>query len=268
MKKFMIVIALIFTWQGTAFSDAVQEAALSFLGSAPLPAEAREALKNRISADKEVSLWGVGNGESVYVLCVEKIPAVRSRAGSGLARRNLMQIARMKASVSAAEYLGHGKLDREIFSNKDAAGYALQSWYSSKLQYAARAEGAFAVSLVWGKRDDAPIPQDEITGYYCSYLYDRANRLFSQKDFAGALEAFHQIHYLAWANVRAYLGASECFLMMGQKDDSARLASEVISVLSGDMTPEDIASAGRILFDSGNKDEGFAAMELAFRLKK
>ena len=87
-------------------------------------------------------------------------------------------------------------------------------------------------------------------------------------DYVQALETFKQIHFMSWANVKAYLGASICFLKMDRPDDAGRLASEVFSVLSNDMTPDEMANAGKILFNAGEKDKGFNVLELACGLLK
>ncbi len=71
---------------------------------------------------------------------------------------------------------------------------------------------------------------------------------------------------MSWADISAYLGASYCFLQMSQKEDAAKLTLELINSMSQDMKADDFASAGRILFQSGRKDEGFNAMEQAYKL--
>lgn len=71
---------------------------------------------------------------------------------------------------------------------------------------------------------DEAMPEKTITDNYCSYLYKKAQNFFSKGDYGNALEAFREIHFLAWANVNAYLGASLCFLKMNKPDGAVNLA--------------------------------------------
>ena len=182
-----------------------------------------------------------------------------------------------RATLRLALYLDNGKLNRERFSNENAANYALLMSYSGKikggLQSFSKAIDNRAVSLVWVRRDnvkDSNSAQSEtqLTEDYCKYLYKTANDLFNEKKFDEALKTFHQIHYMAWANIDAYLGTSLCFLKMNQKDDAIKLTSELVKVFSRDMKPDEMANAGKILFNAGEKDKGFNVLELAYGLLK
>ena len=73
---------------------------------------------------------------------------------------------------------------------------------------------------------------------------------------------------MSWANTGAYIGASACFLEMKQNDDAIKLTSELVNVFSKDMTPDEMASAGKILFEAGDKDKGFSVLGTAYKMLK
>ena len=55
---------------------------------------------------------------------------------------------------------------------------------------------------------------------------------------------------------------------MKQNDDAIKLASELINVFSKDMTPDEMANAGKILFEAGEKDKGFSVLGTAYKMLK
>ena len=260
---------------GVALGEPLPEAALSFLTQVPLAEEVRGALASCVSEDRRASEWTVKLGEVVYALCA--IPLPQSAGKSAFVQNSLKQDALNRAQLRAltrlALVLDAGRLDRGRFPNAEAADYALSVAYRGRikggLQSFSRVVGDVAASLAWVDRaslSGEPIPERQLTDGYCAFLYRRAQGLFNAGKFPEALEAFHQIHYMAWANAGAYLGASACFLQMGQAEDAGNLASEMLQVLSADMSAGETAEAARILHHSGRKDEGFAAMDRAYRM--
>ena len=112
------------------------------------------------------------------------------------------------------------------------ARFSRDDTYNKSLQSSANIVGRIVVGLAWvGLESDEPLPEKQITENYCKYLYKRAQNFFNKGDYVQALETFKQIHFMSWANVKAYLGASICFLKMDRPDDAKKSASEVFSVL-------------------------------------
>ena len=76
-------------------------------------------------------------------------------------------------------------------------------------------------------------------GFIVSRRIIESTKFFNKGYYVQALETFKQIHFISWANLKAYLGASICFLKLDRPDDAGRLALEVLSVLSNDMIQVD-----------------------------
>ena len=266
-------------FNGAAFGNSFDTAAISFLKESHLSIsdETKNILISAISNDRNSTGWTVEikSEDTVYAVEVLTIPTAKIKSNQNSNNQAAVRRSLSRATLRLALYLDNGKLNRKRFSNENAANYALLMSYSGKikggLQSFSRAIENYAVSLVWVKRsavkEDGNIKSEkQLTEDYCKYLYKTANDLFSAKKFDEALKTFHQIHYMAWANIDAYLGASLCFLKMNQKDDAAKLASELINVFSKDMKPDEMANAGKILFNAGKKDEGFNALEEAYKM--
>ena len=280
LRLLSLALIFVFAFTGAALGKSFSSAAISFLEGSHLSVsdETRNILISCVSNDKSATGWAVevASDDTVYAIEVLEIPVsrIKSRQNSNnqaAARRSLS-----RATVRLALYLDNGRLNRKRFSNENAANYALLMSYTGKIkggiQSHSRAIGDdYAVSLVWVKRsalgEKINEPSEiQLNEDYCKYLYKTANDLFKAKKFEAALMTFHQIHYMAWANISAYLGASVCFLKMDQKEDAIKLTSELISVFSKDMKPDEMANAGKILFNAGQKDEGFKALERAYEM--
>ena len=267
-------------FNGVSSGKSFDTAAISFLKESHLSIsdETKNILISCISNDRNAAGWAVEikSEDTVYAIEVLTIPTAKIKSNQNSNNQSAVRRSLSRATLRLALYLDNGKLNRKRFSNENAANYALLMSYSGKikggLQSFSRAlDNDYAVSLVWVKRsavkEDGNIKSEkQLTEDYCKYLYKTANDLFSAKKFDEALKTFHQIHYMAWANIDAYLGASLCFLKMNQKDDAAKLASELINVFSKDMNPDEMANAGKILFNAGKKDEGFNALEEAYKM--
>ena len=253
-----------------------QTAALAFLEDmASLSEEARQALVRCVSDAPEETAWAAESGGTVYALAVVPVQRSKNSLAQSQMKNSAQKRAQLRAATKLAIILDNGKLNREYFSDPDAADYALRvSWQGhvkGGIQSHSRIIEGVAVALAWAERSKLkpePLSKARLTEDYSKFLYDRAQELFKAGKFAEALETFHQIHYMAWANVKAYLGAAECFLQMEKPDDAGSLASDLVRAMSGDMKPDELAEAARILYRSGRKDEGFTAMERAYMMLK
>ena len=283
MKKFLSLQLLIITlievvFMGTAQSSVFSDSAISYVKASLLEQDAKEAIIATISNDLDAKSWVTKFNNVIYSLCTLNVPEIRNQkvVAKKTLERDTLKRASLVAQNNLALYLDNGRLDRKIFTDKEAADYALRVSYFAKmkgLQSSANIVERIAVGLAWvgfeGISDiDEPLPEKQVTDNYCEYLYKRAQSFFNKGDYVQALETFKQIHFMSWANVKAYLGASICFLKMDRPDDAGRLALEVFSVLSNDMTPDEMANAGKILFKAGEKDKGFNVLELAYVLLK
>ena len=273
MKKIFIAAIILLLQADILYSGIIQEKALSFIGGASIPEGARKILIDSISKNPENFNFIVESEGFIYSLKILQIPRIKSnnKFAQNSISSNYARIAELQATTELTKYLDKGRLDRKIFTNSDAADYALRVFYSSKIKIQSQTSiiDDSALSLVFTAKNNAPeLSEHEIMNNYCKYLYEQAQKFFSKKDFVNALEILHQIHYMSWADISAYLGASYCFLQMNQKEDAAKLTLELINTMSQDMKADDFASAGRILFYSGLKDEGFNAIEQAYNLLK
>ena len=273
MKKIFIAAIILLLQADILYSGIIQGKALSFIGGASIPEGARKILIDSISKNPENFNFIVESEGFIYSLKILQIPRIKS--GNKFAQNsissNYARIAELQATTELTKYLDKGRLDRKIFNNSEAADYAIRVFYSQKIRIQSLTSiiDDSALSLVFTAKNNAPeLSEHEIMNNYCKYLYEQAQKFFSKKDFVNALEILHQIHYMSWADISAYLGASYCFLQMNQKEDAAKLTLELINTMSQDMKADDFASAGRILFYSGLKDEGFNAIEQAYNLLK
>ena len=271
MKKIaLIIFAVILFSADLLCANTFQDTALYFMEGALIPDEG----KNFFLKNSGKNSWVSESEDNIYSFCSLKIPKIKD--GNNFAKssmeRNFTKRAELQATVLIAERLDKGKLNRKLFADKDAAEYTLRTLYEEKIKGGFQSvSGVFddyALSFVWiekNKNLTEPLSDKELTETYCSYLYNRAQYFFRNKDFENALKTFHQIHYMAWANIDAYLDTSICFLKMDQKDDAIKLTSELVKVFSNDMKPDEMANAGKILFNAGEKDKGFNILELAYK---
>ena len=266
---------------GVVFGSSFDIAAVSFLEGSHLSIsdEAKNALLLCISNDRKATGWTteVKSDDTVYSMEVISIPRAQIKSAQSSNNNSAMRRSLSRATLRLAIYLDNGKLDRKRFPNYDAANYALLISYQGRIkggiQSFSRAIGHHAISLVWVRRKDINTEktvkfENQLSDDYCKYLYKTAIDLFNSGKYDEALRTFHQIHYMAWSNVKAYLGAAACFLEMDRKEDAIKLTSELVNSMSKDMTTDELASAGSILFDAGEKDEGFNVLKLAYKMLK
>ena len=268
VRQSLVITLLLGVFAGTALASNASNVAISYVRNALIQNNAKKALIEVISDDTDANSWITQDNNVIYSLCTLNVPESRNKKTIVIKNleRNTMKRAILKAETNIALYLDNGKLNRQIFKDQEAADYALRSSYSAKilggLQSSANVIDKIAIALVYApvNRSENIISNQLITENYCTYLYEKAQNSFSKGNYDLALETFRQIHYLDWANVKAYLGASFCFLKMNQTDDANKLASEVVLVMSGDMTPDEKVSAAKILFHCGNKDNAFKTL--------
>ena len=273
---------LLIACAGAAFGNSFDAAAIYFLKESHLliSDEAKNLLISCVSNDRNSKGWAaeIISEDIVYAIEVIAIPQAKIKSNQNSNNQAAVRRSLSRATLRLALYLDNGKLNRQSFSNENAANYALLMSYRSKIKggiqsFSRAINDDYAVSLVWVKRgsvkEGSKIQSEfQFTEDYCKYLYKTANDLFNAKKFDEALKTFHQIHYMTWANIDAYIGASLCFLKMNQKEDAIKLTSELVNVFSKDMKPDEMANAGKILFNAGQKDEGFNVLELAYGLLK
>ena len=54
--------------------------------------------------------------------------------------------------------------------------------------------------------------------------------------------------------------------MFPRNENAIKLTSELVNVFSKDMTPDEMANAGKILFEAGDKDKGFSVLGTAYKM--
>lgn len=272
--QFLTITFIIWAFVGTAHSFAPNQAAISFVSNALIATESKKAIIEAISDDASAHEWIIINGNVLHSVYALRVPEAQNKKPVVVKtiERDTMKLAVLRAETNIALYLDKGRLNREVYTDKEAADFALRTFYSAKLQGVQSSTSLvenIAVGLVSASLNniaslEEALPENIITENYCSYLYNKAQNSFNKGDYNKALETFRQIHFLAWANVNAYLGASLCFLKMDKPDDAGKLASELFTALSGDMTPDQKASTAKLLFHSNRKDEAFSVLMDAF----
>ena len=264
MKKLTLILILIFICPAYGFE--VNDAVIFLQDKVPF--EVQEKFSQSVSRNLNASSWIIEHAGGVYSLSAVTVKKDKEQYVQNSLNAAALSSASMKAAFNLAKFLDNGKTNTKKFENKNAVNhvwishYELQAGFSS----ANRIINGTAFSLVWSQKINSPMNEKDFNENYCEYLYEQAQDLFASGKFQEALTAFHQIHYMSWANIDSYLGASACFMLMNQNTDAIKLANELLNVFSKDMTPEQTASAGRILFRAGDKDNGFSAMERAYEM--
>ncbi|MDR1651103.1 MAG: tetratricopeptide repeat protein [Synergistaceae bacterium] len=192
--------------------------------------------------------------------------------------KNELEAARLEMNRLAARrnlmvYLAGSGADRTRYRHDDALGEAISSQYAdiaaNGIQSAAGVEGEWAFALVWAAPGvsialrGAPLASGRLRDDYCSFLYDRAKKEFDAGRYAGALPIFKHIHDLKWANINLYLDASECFLRTNDAREAGKLLDELVKTLGDDMGSDDLARAGRLFRETGDRKSALGAFKLA-----
>lgn len=258
-----------------AEGSAVKAEPSAWLRALPVPDSVKEAFSDKLRdlPPGEAKGWVASKTDGVYVLGVVPVPQDAEPELQISLDAEAQNRSSLKALTLLARHLTEGRLDRKKFEDEEATDYALGEYYRQALKGGVQSRSAVfgrtAYTLLWveamvkSRILAETLPEKSLTASYCEWLYRRGASLMEAGDCEGALRVFHKIHYLDWANVKAYLDAAECFLRVDRNDDGVRLARELLKRLETEMTAAEMARAGRLLFRGGSTNEGFAALEKA-----
>ena len=249
------------------FASDREVAIRTFLSELSVPPDIRTAF-SAVSPDS-TGPWLAERPDGIYCLAVAATPRnddpeVRAALEEATAQRTAM-----RASGAVVLHVLRGKLDRKTFRDDDALGNAVIRYYGDKglrgLASRSTVSDGYALSLVRLPLPEAapliaaPPKVEQLGTDYCTILYDRARRYMDAANYAEALSVFKHIHDFRFANVGAYLDASECFLRTGGKTDAAKLLSELIATVGDGMTSDELARAGRLFREAGLTEQARSA---------
>ena len=234
------------------------------------PPAVREKFTQAVNANPRNSSFIIEHSQKVYSLSI--IPIRKSQYINMQKSLNTAAInqASLKAALNLAKSLDNHKTPAKNFPDSDTVNHVLLEHYEGRVRFSSSAKiiGANAFALVWSDKADFPMSETELNMKYNESLYGKGQEYFSAGKYQEALRSFEGIRFREWRNVEAYLGAGACLLEMGSNDYAGRLISEAVSLMSAEMTADDLAVAGRILFEAGRKDEGFDILERAYNLRR
>jgi tetratricopeptide (TPR) repeat protein len=236
---------------------------------------------------------------AVYSLVVSP---VRSDSDPDVAREletSETQLALFRARSNLALHLAKGSVNRKVYRYDDFLGQALLSYHSRRqiqgIQTAAeiveleksaspkqasskqasskqkeKSADRYAAALAWLSPDAAKafensVPTPEaLNEDYCRFLYLRHARiLFQAGKYDEALPIFKHIHDLKWADIGAYLDAAECFLKVGEKEESLKLLRELFSLLMEKMSMDELVRTGRLFRAAGDRPAALRVFKTA-----
>ena len=265
LTKILIILALLISPAFAVNRNDVRE----FLDDRFAP-EVNEKILSAVNKNVKASSWIVDHEGVVYSLC-----AVQTRKDKSQSMQNNLNLAAvrqasMKAALNLAMYLDDGKTNTRPYTDKEVLNQIIRSHYESRVKFmsAGKLVNDTAFSLVWSEKRSIQISDSELNEEYCRTLYERALDCYSSGNYQEAMNAFRSVRYKSWGNREAYITASVCMLGMNQVNDAAKLVNEFVSVTGNDITADESAEAGKILFRAGYKDEGFALMERAYNLNR
>ena len=181
--QLLAIILFMGVLAGTAHSSVLSNVAVSYVENALIPIEAKNAILAVISNDKNANEWITVNDNIMYSLCVLCVPDSKSKKPAVIKaiERDIMKMALIKAETNIALYLDKGRLNRKVYTDKEAADFALRTSYSARVKgvhTSANIIESIAVGLVSANLSDVHIdetlPEKTITENYCSYLYRKA----------------------------------------------------------------------------------------------
>ena len=270
---FLAAGLLLLASMGRAYADEKFQSSLKiFLSEVPALSSATDAIiKNLKFLENNKAISITKHDEFLCSLAAYSVPDdseadVRSELMSMTQNRALFE-----AQMRLAFYIGQGGIDRKLFIYDDGLGTALLAYYQSEIKNkklkgietaASVLDGEkFAVGLAWISSDTSENISANVPAYgaldddYCRFLYkNRALILFEAGRYEEALPVFKNIHDFKWADVNAYLDASECFLRTGYSDDCKKLLTELILTLGEKMTSKNFQRAGKLFREAGDKD--------------
>ena len=267
-RKFTLpLFVLLFCFPLTSPVYAEEEALRLFLAGSTLSAGAQEELADRFPASPGFML--IERPEGIYALAAEPF-SVRDNSEDpeigAIYEQSVLQRLSMRATRAIVLRLLNDRLDRKTFKDEDALGGALVRFYGNErivgIQSRSGVAEDTAFSLVWLLRRDAPSmlenaprKNEDLQEDYCEVLYERARGYMHSGIYTEALAVFKHIHDFQFANVGAYLDASECFLRTGGAEDAGRLLSELLNTLGEQMTSDELARSGRLFREAGRREE-------------
>lgn len=234
------------------------------------PPAVRGKFIQAVSENPRSSLFTAEHSQTVYSLCI--IPVRKSQYINMQKSLNTAAInqASLKAALNLAKSLDNHKTPAKNFPDSDTVNRVLLEYYEGRVRFSssARIIGENAFALVWSDKAAFPISESELNMKYNEHLYGKGQEYFSAGKYQEALRSFKAIRFREWRNVEAYIGAGVCILEMGSNDFAGQLVSEAVNLMSADMTADDLALAGRLMFEAGRKDEGFNVLEHAYNLRR
>ena len=228
----------------------------------------QERLIDSVNRNNNASSWIISHEGVVYSLCALNVQKDKSQAMQNSLNLAALRQSSMKAALKLAMYLDDGKTNTKNYPDKEALNHVILNHYESRIRFnsASKIINGTAFALVWSEKKTAEISEHELNDKYCMYLYEQALDYYSSGKYNEAMNSFKRIRYSSWLNREAYITASLCMVRMNQVRDAANLATEFMNIYSNDITADEIALAGKILFSAGRKDEGFNAMEQAYKM--
>jgi tetratricopeptide (TPR) repeat protein len=256
-----------------ALAGSLEEAAGIFLSEAKILPEAAKVLLGKIGESAHTTAYVADVSAGTYSFYAAPAPSDGEADVRAALERARMIAAAIRARANLLLFVASGRLDRKIYSDGEALGGAFISFFTSKgvsgVQSASDVSDGWVMSLAWMERGTAdayrafsPVSAD-INDGYCAALYAGAKRDFDAGRYADALPVFKKIHDLKWADTGAYLDAAECFLRSGEPGESKKLLAELVETLGDDMSSDELARAGDLFRESGDKKSAEKAYVLA-----
>lgn len=218
------------------------------------------------------------SGGAAYALVFRPLLRTLPRSSEGMT----LSVAIAKAQNALAIALSGGRVDRLRYPFDDALGTALLSRYTEA--FSTRISGIqtagdiitgtggerWAAALAWvtpdvlNSLDKVKIDEAALTDEYCRFLYrELAEKEFRAGRYDEALPMFRNIHDLHWADVNAYLDASECFLRTGAEDDCSKLLRELKDALGDKMSSANFERAGELFMECRADDDAAESFRMA-----
>jgi hypothetical protein len=228
----------------------------------------QERLIDAVNRNNNASSWLVDHEGVVYSLCALNVQKDKSQAMQNSLNLAAQRQSSVRAALKLALYLDNGKTNTKDYPDKEALNHVILNHYESRIRFSSASKiiNGTAFAIVWSEKKTAELPDNELNDRYCTYLYEQALDYYSSGKFNEAMNSFRRIRYRSWGNREAYITASLFMSRMNQMNDAANLATEFMNVYSNDITADEIALVGKILFTAGRKDEGFNAMERAYHM--
>ena len=269
----VLSLSLILASARPAPAASLADAGRGFLAELETPETARIAILEKIAALPEDGRRVVTAeaGGAVYGFSAEPAPFDRDDDVRLQLEVAAQRVNEMRARRALLIYLNRKDLGKERYRYREALGDALSSYYGARgvagIQTAAGVADGWVAALVWLAGAGADIPRaapPDIEENYCASLYENEARvLFGAGRYAEALPMFKHLHDHKWANIGAYLDASECFLRNGEPGECRKLLAELTATLGEDMTTDDFVRTGRLFREAGDRASALAAFETA-----